>query len=73
MRAMASLPQAGVIATLNAMDGIGTITLDDGSSLRFGASACQGFTPALGVRVRVLATLGRTAVPVWRHREVARA
>ncbi len=50
------VPQDATIATLVPADAVGTLTLDDGSTLRFGASACRGFTPAVGVRVRVVAT-----------------
>ncbi|MFZ5446131.1 MAG: hypothetical protein ACOZQL_39455 [Myxococcota bacterium] len=45
-----------VITTLRPLDGVGTLTLDDGTTLRFGASACRGFTPAEGLRVRVVST-----------------
>jgi hypothetical protein len=44
-------------ATISSMtpDGVGTITLSDGQTMRFGASACQGFRPAMGLEVEVLA------------------
>jgi hypothetical protein len=44
-------------ATITSMtpDGVGLLTLSDGQTLRFGASACQGFRPAMGLEVEVLA------------------
>lgn len=50
------VPQQATVATLVPADAVGTLTLEDGTTLRFGASACRGFTPAVGVRVRVVAT-----------------
>ena len=50
------VPQDATISTLVPADAVGTLTLADGSTLRFGASACRGFTPAVGVRVRVVST-----------------
>lgn len=51
-----TLPTDAEIATLNAMDGVGTLKLSDGTTLRFGASACRGFIPVVGAKVRVTAT-----------------
>ena len=48
------LPQRAVVATYDPTDGIGTLTLADGSSVRFGRSACRGdFSPAAGLPVQV--------------------
>lgn len=44
-------------ATITSMtpDGVGLLALSDGQTMRFGASACQGFRPAMGLEVEVLA------------------
>lgn len=51
-----SVPQDATIATLSPQDGVGTLALADGSTLRFGASACRGFSPVVGAKVRVVAS-----------------
>lgn len=50
-----AVPQDATIAHLVVADGVGTLSLVDGSTLRFGASVCRGFSPAVGLRVRVTA------------------
>lgn len=50
------VPQDAVVATLVPADSVGTLTLEDGTTLRFGASACRGFAPAVGLRVKLVAT-----------------
>lgn len=52
----APLARAGVIASYNVADNVGSVRLDSGEQLRFGRSACQAFEPAEGVRVLVQAT-----------------
>lgn len=48
-------PFLATIATLTP-DAVGTLALPDGATLRFGATACQGFMPAVGLAVTVTAT-----------------
>lgn len=50
----APTPGAASITTFLPGDGVGTVTLAAGAVLRFGASACQGFVPAVGLEVQVL-------------------
>jgi uncharacterized protein YwqG len=46
----------GVITTYSLADAVGRIALDDGTELRFGASALRRCVPAVGLRVRVEGT-----------------
>jgi hypothetical protein len=46
----------GTITELSAQDGLGWITLEDGARVRFGATACKGFVPAVGTTVNVVET-----------------
>ncbi len=46
-------PGPGVIEAFDLANATGTVRLDDGTSLRFGRSACKGFEPVAGARVRV--------------------
>lgn len=48
-------PATPIDATITSLtrDGTGVLTLSDGTTLRFGASACRGFRPAEGLSVRV--------------------
>lgn len=48
-------PFPATIVTLTP-DAIGTLSLANGATLRFGATACQGFMPAVGLAVTVTAT-----------------
>jgi hypothetical protein len=43
----------GTITSFDAADALGWIDLDDGRRIRFGMSACKGFVPSVGARVRV--------------------
>lgn len=43
----------GSIEQFDPEDSIGTLVLDDGTRVRFGATACKGFLPAVGARVRL--------------------
>ncbi len=43
----------GSIESFNPDDSIGTLVLDDGTQVRFGATACKGFLPAVGARIRL--------------------
>jgi hypothetical protein len=43
----------GFITAYTHTDAVGRITLDDGTELRFGASAMRDCLPAIGLRVRV--------------------
>ena len=45
---------SGSIAEFDAADSIGTLVLEDGTRVRFGATACKGFLPVVGARVRVV-------------------
>ncbi len=56
--AIPELPALATIVELDA-DGLGTLRFDDDSTLRFGASACRGFAPIEGARVRVCAAAPR--------------
>ncbi len=47
-------PAQGEITSFDAADGIGRITLDGGTQIRFGHSACKGFEPILSARVEVI-------------------
>ncbi len=49
-----TLPATARIATLDNLDGVGTLELEDGSTLRFGVSACRGFEPVVGAHVVVV-------------------
>lgn len=46
-------PVHAMIESFVVVDGVGSLVLDDGTSLRFGASACKGFEPVVGTRVLV--------------------
>jgi hypothetical protein len=49
-------PKTPVHATIESfvvVDGVGSLVLYDGTSLRFGGSACKGFEPVVGTRVLV--------------------
>lgn len=48
--------QPGTISDLSPQDGLGWISLDEGSRVRFGATACKGFVPSVGMRVQVVGT-----------------
>lgn len=48
-------PFPATIATLTP-DAIGTLALENGATLRFGATACRGFMPAVGLAVTVTET-----------------
>lgn len=43
----------GTIRTFDAADGLGWIDLEDGREIRFGLTACKGFVPTVGHKVRV--------------------
>ncbi|MFN0063097.1 MAG: hypothetical protein ACKVPX_11350 [Myxococcaceae bacterium] len=43
----------GLIQSFDGADGLGWIDLDDGRRVRFGLTACKGFAPTVGTRVRV--------------------
>jgi hypothetical protein len=47
-------PGPGRIESFSAVDSVGEVKLDSGPSVRFGASACRGFLPVVGLRVEVL-------------------
>ncbi len=47
-----SLPFRAMVTTLTP-DGVGTLTHADGATYRFGATACRGWQPAIGVEVEV--------------------
>lgn len=47
-----SLPFRAMVTTLTP-DGVGTLTHADGATYRFGATACRGWRPAIGVEVEV--------------------
>src|SRR5262245_53968363 len=49
------LPCGARIAEFNTLDEVGTLSLSNGASLRFGRSACQGFEPVVGSDVVVRA------------------
>jgi hypothetical protein len=49
------LPSGARVETYDAADGVGTLRLDSGESLRFGRSACPGFEPVVEARVVVTA------------------
>lgn len=46
------LPFRAMVTTLTP-DGVGTLTHADGATYRFGATACRGWLPAIGVEVEV--------------------
>lgn len=46
------LPFRAMVTALTP-DGVGTLTHSDGTTYRFGASACRGWQPAIGVEVEV--------------------
>ncbi|MGA9524092.1 MAG: hypothetical protein WBV82_21705 [Myxococcaceae bacterium] len=48
---------------------MGTLTLEDGATLRFGRSACRGFEPVVGAEVTVRA-LGAHPLGGWRALEI---
>src|SRR5262245_23728897 len=48
-----SYPQLGTISSYSLADSVGRLVLDDGTELRFGATALHGVVPASGTRVRV--------------------
>ena len=45
---------SGSIEEFDPADSVGTMVLDDGTRVRFGATACKGFLPAVGARVRLV-------------------
>ncbi|MBW2457128.1 MAG: hypothetical protein JRI68_21610, partial [Deltaproteobacteria bacterium] len=45
---------SGSIEEFEPDDSIGTLVLEDGTKVRFGATACKGFLPAIGARVRLV-------------------
>ncbi len=56
---MTAQPKTPVHATIESFvvaDGVGSLALEDGTSLRFGGSACKGFEPVVGTRVLVTET-----------------
>lgn len=53
-RAPVVLPFRATITSMTP-DGVGTLALSSGQTMRFGASACEDFRPALGLEVEVLA------------------
>jgi hypothetical protein len=44
----------GAIDVFDPDDSIGFLKLDDGTRVAFGATACKGFLPAIGARIRVV-------------------
>ncbi len=48
--------EEGTISSLQPLDGLGWITTDAGAQVRFGGTACRGFVPRVGMRVRILGT-----------------
>ncbi len=48
--------EEGTISAMEPLDGLGWITTDAGAQIRFGGTACRGFVPRLGMRVRILGT-----------------
>ncbi len=66
-----SVPLPAWIETFDTLDRIGILRLETGQALRFGESACVGFTPTVGGRVYVTVTAehgpgGTKAVKVHR-------
>ena len=49
------LPVAARIVSFDVTDAVGSLMLDASSRIRFGRSACRGFEPVVGARVRVMA------------------
>lgn len=47
------LPARGRITSIDIVDGVGSITLTSGGEVRFGATACKGFEPVVGVAVQI--------------------
>jgi hypothetical protein len=47
-------PGFGIIESYNVADNLGEIRLAGGALLRFGKTACNGFEPAIGVKVHVV-------------------
>lgn len=45
---------SGSIEEFDPADSIGTMVLDDGTKVRFGATACKGFLPVIGARLRLV-------------------
>jgi hypothetical protein len=45
---------SGSIEEFDPVDSIGTMVLDDGTRVRFGATACKGFLPVVGARLRLV-------------------
>ncbi|TQF13183.1 hypothetical protein FJV41_25240 [Myxococcus llanfairpwllgwyngyllgogerychwyrndrobwllllantysiliogogogochensis] len=50
------LPARALVVTWNAVDGVGTLRTEDGSEVRFGASACTDFEPETGLDVWLVET-----------------
>jgi hypothetical protein len=48
--------EEGTISSIQPLDGLGWITTDAGAQVRFGSTACRGFVPHVGMRVRILGT-----------------
>jgi hypothetical protein len=48
-------PKRATITAFSEADRVGRLVLDDGAEVRFGASACEGFAPAVGAAVFVTA------------------
>jgi hypothetical protein len=51
---MTSTPCRGKIATYEPVEGLGTIDTEQGTTVRFGATACSGFSPKVGAEVWVM-------------------
>lgn len=50
-----ALPASARIASFDVTDAVGSLMLDAATRVRFGRSACHGFEPVVGAKVRVLA------------------
>lgn len=51
---MTETPCRGKIATYEPVEGLGTIETESGTTVRFGATACSGFSPRVGAEVWVM-------------------
>ncbi len=63
------VPCGARIASFNLADAVGTLTLAEGATLRFGRSACRGFEPVIGAEVTVRATVPHP-LGGWRALEI---
>ena len=50
------MSDVGTITEIEPEDQLGWIELEDSTRVRFGGTACQGFVPEVGMRVRILGT-----------------